>query len=71
MKKHYYLLNWIRYIHESEHPDFLIVIYHGGLYKINQTNTRHRKGSHEAEKIMKEIGVIDLMITAPTSNDYR
>ena len=41
---------WIRYIHESEHPDFLIVIYHGGLYKINQTNTRHRKGSHEAEK---------------------
>lgn len=55
---------WIRYIHESEHPDFLIVIYHGGLYKINQTNTRHRKGSHEAEKIMKEIGVIDLMITA-------
>ena len=33
---------WIRYIHESEHPDFLIVIYHGGLYKINQTNTRHR-----------------------------
>ena len=39
---------WIRYIHESEHPDFLIVIYHGGLYKINQT--RHRKGSHEAEK---------------------
>ncbi|WP_085060680.1 bifunctional metallophosphatase/5'-nucleotidase [Staphylococcus haemolyticus] len=55
---------WIRYIHEIEHPDFLIVIYHGGLYKINQTNTRHRKGSHEAEKIMKEIGVIDLMITA-------
>lgn len=55
---------WIRYIHESEHPDFLIVIYHGGLYKINQTNTRHSKGSHEAEKIMKEIGVIDLMITA-------
>ncbi|MDO0995436.1 bifunctional metallophosphatase/5'-nucleotidase [Staphylococcus borealis] len=55
---------WIRYIHESEHPDFLIVIYHGGLYKVNQTNTRHSKGSHEAEKIMKEIGVIDLMITA-------
>ncbi|RIO94491.1 bifunctional metallophosphatase/5'-nucleotidase [Staphylococcus haemolyticus] len=55
---------WIRYIHESEHPDFLIVIYHGGPYKINQTNTRHSKGSHEAEKIMKEIGVIDLMITA-------
>ncbi|UDI78686.1 bifunctional metallophosphatase/5'-nucleotidase [Staphylococcus taiwanensis] len=66
---------WIRYIHETEHPDFLIVIYHGGLDKINQTNTRHGESSHEAEKIMKKIGVIDLMITAHqhqtiVGNDY-
>ena len=29
---------WIRYIHEVEEPDFLIVIYHGGLNKISSTN---------------------------------
>lgn len=66
---------WIRYIHETEHPDFLIVIYHGGLNKISQTNHRHGESSHEAEKLMKEIGVIDLMITAHQhqtiiGNDY-
>lgn len=66
---------WIRYIHEKEHPDFLVVIYHGGLDKINTTNPRHGESSHEAEKLMKEIGIIDLLITAHQhqtfiGNDY-
>ena len=34
---------WIRYIHEVEEPDFLIVIYHGGLNKISSTNKRNEK----------------------------
>lgn len=56
---------WIRYIHETEQPDFLIVIYHGGLDKISETRgSRHSKNINEAEKIIKELGVIDLIITA-------
>ena len=34
---------WIRYIHEVEEPDFLIVIYHGGLNKISSANKRNEK----------------------------
>ena len=50
IEKHYYLLNAGLDIYMKVNILTLIVIYHGGLYKINQTNTRHRKGSHEAEK---------------------
>ena len=62
---------WIRYIHESEHPDFLIVIYHGGLYKINQTNTRHRKVLMKRKN--NEGNRCDRFNdnSAPASNDYR
>ena len=31
---------WIRYIHEVEEPDFLIVIYHGGLNKISNSTKK-------------------------------
>lgn len=55
---------WIRYIHEVEEPDFLIVIYHGGLNKISNQNKRNERNANEAEKIMEELGVIDLIITA-------
>ena len=55
---------WIRYIHEVEEPDFLIVIYHGGLNKISSANKRNEKNANEAEKIMEELGVIDVIITA-------
>ncbi|AMG62768.1 MULTISPECIES: bifunctional metallophosphatase/5'-nucleotidase [Staphylococcus] len=56
---------WIRYIHETEKIDFLIVIYHGGLDKISQTtNSRHSENANEAEKLIREMGVIDLIITA-------
>lgn len=55
---------WIRYIHEVEEPDFLIVIYHGGLNKISNSTKNKKASSNEAEKLMEELGVIDLMITA-------
>ena len=55
---------WIRYIHEVEEPDFLIVIYHGGLNKISNKSKRNERNANEAEKIMEELGVIDLIITA-------
>ena len=55
---------WIRYIHEIEEPDFLIVIYHGGLDKISKSNKKHEVNVNEAEVLMEELGVIDLIITA-------
>ncbi|PTK07579.1 bifunctional metallophosphatase/5'-nucleotidase, partial [Mammaliicoccus sciuri] len=55
---------WIRYIHEVEEPDSLIVIYHGGLNKISNSTKNKKASSNEAEKLMEELGVIDLMITA-------
>lgn len=44
---------WIRYIHEVEEPDFLIVIYHGGLNKISKQNKRNEQNANEAEKLWK------------------
>lgn len=54
---------WIRFIHESEMPDFLIVIYHGGLNQLNKTSNEREQNVNEAEKIMQTLGVIDLLIT--------
>ena len=54
----------VGYIHEVEEPDFLIVIYHGGLNKISNKSKRNERNANEAEKIMEELGVIDLIITA-------
>ncbi|WP_204171542.1 bifunctional UDP-sugar hydrolase/5'-nucleotidase [Staphylococcus sp. GDY8P100P] len=54
---------WISYIHESEAPDFLIVIYHGGLNQLNTSTNEREQKVNEAEKIMQHIGVIDLLIT--------
>lgn len=55
---------WIRYIHEIEEPDFLIVIYHGGLDKFSNSEKKNEDNVNQAEILMKEIGVIDLIITA-------
>jgi 2',3'-cyclic-nucleotide 2'-phosphodiesterase/3'-nucleotidase len=54
---------WIRYIHEVEAPDFLIVIYHGGINQLNKSSNEREQNVNEAEKIMQEVGVIDLLIT--------
>ncbi|MEB6242255.1 bifunctional metallophosphatase/5'-nucleotidase [Staphylococcus gallinarum] len=54
---------WIRYIHETEMPDFLIVIYHGGLNQLNKSGKEREEKVNEAEKIMQTLGVIDLLIT--------
>lgn len=55
--------HWIRYIHETEAPDFLIVIYHGGLNQLNKSTDEREQNVNEAEKIMQSLGVIDLLIT--------
>ncbi|MDH9160915.1 MULTISPECIES: bifunctional metallophosphatase/5'-nucleotidase [Staphylococcus] len=54
---------WIRFIHETEMPDFLIVIYHGGLNQLNTSANEREQNVNEAEKIMQTLGVIDLLIT--------
>ncbi|KRG08969.1 bifunctional metallophosphatase/5'-nucleotidase [Staphylococcus sp. NAM3COL9] len=54
---------WIRFIHETEMPDFLIVIYHGGINQLNKSANEREQNVNEAEKIMQSLGVIDLLIT--------
>ncbi len=54
---------WIRFIHETEKPEFLIVIYHGGLNQLNKSANEHEQNVNEAEKLMQTLGVIDLLIT--------
>ena len=46
---------WIRYIHEVEEPDFLIVIYHGGLNKISSANKRNEKMQTKLKKLWKNL----------------
>lgn len=54
---------WIRFIHETEMPEFLIVIYHGGLDQLNKSSNEREQNVNEAEKLMQTLGVIDLLIT--------
>ena len=46
---------WIRYIHETEMPDFLIVIYHGGLNQLNKSGKEREEKVNEAEKSCKRL----------------
>lgn len=52
---------WIRYIYEAEAPDFLIVLYHGGV----STSQRNEKANADAyaNEILSNIGIVDLFIT--------
>ncbi|MBI5975250.1 bifunctional metallophosphatase/5'-nucleotidase [Staphylococcus canis] len=52
---------WIRYIYEKEEPEFLIVLYHGGLSKMSRGTDM--KDANQAEEIMNQIGIADLFIT--------
>ncbi|ARJ51464.1 bifunctional metallophosphatase/5'-nucleotidase [Staphylococcus lutrae] len=52
---------WIQYIYETIEPDFLIVLYHGGLSKLSHSHDAVSK--NQAEEIMRKAGMIDLMIT--------
>ncbi|HDV6058137.1 TPA: 5'-nucleotidase C-terminal domain-containing protein [Staphylococcus pseudintermedius] len=52
---------WIRYIYETIEPDFLIVLYHGGLSKLS--HDAKSQFENRAEEIMRQAGIIDLMIT--------
>lgn len=40
------------------------MIYHGGLDKISKSNKKNEVNVNEAEILMEELGVIDLIITA-------
>lgn len=44
-------------------PEFLIVIYHGGLDQLNKSSNEREQNVNEAEKLMQTLGVIDLLIT--------
>ncbi|UXR70141.1 bifunctional metallophosphatase/5'-nucleotidase [Staphylococcus sp. IVB6246] len=62
---------WIRYIHEVAEPDFLIVLYHGDRAREIQTVDGNLE--NQAQAIMKEAGIVDLMITGhqiETMADY-
>lgn len=48
---------WIRYIYEAEAPDFLIVLYHGGVLTSQQLDQVH------TDEMLKNIGIVDLFIT--------
>lgn len=52
---------WIRYIYEAEAPDFLIVLFHGGV----STSQRNEKANTDAyaHEILNNIGIVDLFIT--------
>ncbi|MCS4486647.1 bifunctional metallophosphatase/5'-nucleotidase [Staphylococcus americanisciuri] len=52
---------WIRYIHEVAEPDFLIVLYHGNCLRDRYTSNMDTE--NQAQKIMTEAGIVDLMIT--------
>ncbi|KIX90565.1 2', 3'-cyclic nucleotide 2'-phosphodiesterase [Staphylococcus microti] len=52
---------WIRYIHEVAEPDFLIVLYHGDYARERQASDVNT--DNQALTIMREAGIVDLMIT--------
>ncbi|MDO5375989.1 MAG: bifunctional UDP-sugar hydrolase/5'-nucleotidase [Staphylococcus rostri] len=52
---------WIRYIHEVAEPDFLIVLYHGNRFKERESSEENI--DNQAQTIMREAGIVDLMIT--------
>lgn len=52
---------WIRYIYEAEAPDFLIVLYHGGVS--TSQRTEKEVADQYAHEILKNIGIVDLFIT--------
>ena len=54
---------WVNYIHETESPDYFIMLYHGGFHKMSKPQEKTAHNINEAEKIMEDLGVIDLMIT--------
>ena len=51
---------WIRYIHEVENRISLLLSIMADSIKLKQ----NEQNANEAEKIMEELGVIDLIITA-------
>lgn len=52
---------WIRYIYETESPDFLIVLYHGEHSKL--ARAQYYEETNTAEKIISQMGITDVLIT--------
>lgn len=48
---------WIRYIYEAEAPDFLIVLFHGGVLTSQHLN------QSKTDEMLRNIGIVDLFIT--------
>lgn len=54
---------WVRYLHEKESPDFLIMLYHGGLNSYTDKNDYMSYYSHNAEDIIKSTEGVNVVIT--------
>ncbi|KQL34689.1 bifunctional UDP-sugar hydrolase/5'-nucleotidase [Psychrobacillus sp. FJAT-21963] len=56
---------WVTYISEKEHPDVLIVSYHGGFERDLETGepTENLTGENQGYAICKEISEIDVLLT--------
>ncbi|HBV03377.1 MULTISPECIES: bifunctional metallophosphatase/5'-nucleotidase [Mammaliicoccus] len=54
---------WVRYLHEKESPDFLIMLYHGGLNTYTDKSNYRAYYSHNAENMMKSTEGVNVIIT--------
>lgn len=54
---------WVRYLHEKESPDFLIMLYHGGLHTYTDKNNYRSYYSNNAESMTKSTEGVNVIIT--------
>ncbi|WP_323702849.1 bifunctional metallophosphatase/5'-nucleotidase [Mammaliicoccus sp. Dog046] len=54
---------WVRYLHEKESPDFLIMLYHGGLNTYTDKNNYRSYYSNNAENMIKSTEGVNVIIT--------
>lgn len=54
---------WVRYLHEKESPDFLIMLYHGGLNTYTDKNNYRSYYSNNAESMTKSTEGVNVIIT--------
>ncbi|GGI38773.1 bifunctional metallophosphatase/5'-nucleotidase [Mammaliicoccus stepanovicii] len=54
---------WVRYLHEKESPDFLIMLYHGGLNTYTNKNNYRSYYSNNAENMIKSTEGVNVIIT--------
>nr|WP_263313807.1 bifunctional UDP-sugar hydrolase/5'-nucleotidase [Mammaliicoccus sp. Marseille-Q6498] len=54
---------WVRYLHEKESPDFLVMLYHGGLNTYTNKNNYRSYYSNNAENMIKSTEGVNVIIT--------